>query len=660
MKPYRMLPHRVSPSQAGQKSFMSLARFLRRAMIVRALRDESEFRSGQPGRYILIVPPTLKPRTLTDAATRVLLECKPDLENLYDYDVDVVDAETPSRWFRELPVRLVDTPRYILMTDNLQIIPHKSRLGFDAVLQVQPPTPAHWRAALKACLGLTANNAEIDRISQLPMDLVALATGRRGSVTEIINDVEAAIAEDNLAEDQPTERPPSRQPRTMTLEELAGYGPAKTWGLDLAADLAAWKEGTLDWADVDRGVLLSGPPGTGKTTFAAALAATCDAQLIAASVARWQAAGHLGELLKAMRHDFAEARKQAPSILFIDEFDSIGDRARFGDQHASYSIQVVNGLLECIDGLDDREGVIIVGACNMSDGIDPALLRSGRLDRQIAIPLPDEDARQAILRVHQPDQLDAEILERVAAATDGWTGADIEALCRRARRHARKARRTVALDDFLSELPEEVAVPDELVEVMAIHEAGHAVVASVLGRGVEAVHISRTVRRDQSRLGGHVTLKSQPLKRRSRDNYLDEIAILMAGIAAETLYFGDHADGAGALHGSDLQMATDLATLMEASLGFGPSLVYHDAQDPAALDRLRCSDPTLKKRVDTILQSSLDKATDLVAANREAIEAIASHLIRFGSMNEPEVKRRVSGQQNDVGQASETQTATAA
>ncbi|WP_342635469.1 AAA family ATPase [Georhizobium profundi] len=659
MKAYATFPRHITDQSQRQehKSFMSLARFLRRAIIVRALRNEREFRSGQPGRFILLVPPSFEPKTMVSAARRALSKCKPDLQDLFEYDVDPVDAETSPLWLEDLPVRLMEMPRYLLLTHSLDFIPHRCRLGFDAVLQMQPPTPAHWRAALKVCLGLAATNGEIDRIARLPIDLVALATGRRRSVSEIINEVEAAIAEDDAKESR-SKQPDasSRQPRLMTLQELAGYGAAKSWGLDLASDLAAWKAGALAWADVDRGVLLCGPPGTGKTTFAAALARSCDAHLVAASVARWQATGHLGDLLKAMRKDFAEARKHAPSILFIDEFDSIGDRARFSDHHASYSIQVVNGLLECIDGLDDREGVVIVGACNDSDGIDPALLRPGRLDRQIDIPLPDEEARRAILRVHQTDALADDVVEKIASVTDGWSGADLEALCRRARRRARKERRAVTLDDFMAELPQEIAVPDDLVDVMAIHEAGHAVVASALGRGVEMIEINRTIRRDHAGLGGHVTIQQQPLKRRSRASYLEEVTILMAGIAAETVFYGEHADGAGAVPGSDLQRATDLATIMETSMGFGSSLVYHDAQDAYSLDRLRRSDLKLKGRVDAILKSCLKTAKDIVSADRQAVEAIAKHLVRNGSMPGHQVKSLMERQRTSAKRCGAAQT----
>jgi cell division protease FtsH len=312
-------------------------------------------------------------------------------------------------------------------------------------------------------------------------------------------------------------------------------------------------------------------------------------------------------------------------------------------------------LLECIDGLDDREGVVIVGACNNSEGIDPALLRPGRLDRQIDIPLPDETARRAILRVHQPDALDEDVAEKVASVTEGWSGADIEALCRRARRRARKERRAVVLDDFMAELPEEIAVPDDLVEVMAIHEAGHAVVASALGRGVEMIEINRTIRRNAG-LGGHVTLLQQSLKRRSRASYLEEVTILMAGMAAETVFYGEHADGAGAVPGSDLQRATDLVTIMETSMGFGTSLVYHDAQDPFALDRLRRADLKLKGRVDSILKSCLKNARDVISADRQAVEAIAKHLVRNGSMPGHQVKSLMERQRTSAKRRGAAQT----
>ncbi|MCK3776664.1 ATP-binding protein [Ensifer sesbaniae] len=145
---------------------------------------------------------------------------------------------------------------------------------------------------------------------------------------------------------------------------MYGYGGAKEWGLELAQDLIDWQRGRIDWSEVDTGIVLSGPPGVGKTQFAAALARQCSVPIIAASLARWQARGHLGDLLKAMRSDFDKAKESAPCILFCDELDSFGDRNSFSADNKDYSTQVVNGFLEHLDGLDGREGVVVIGATN--------------------------------------------------------------------------------------------------------------------------------------------------------------------------------------------------------------------------------------------------------------------------------------------------------
>ncbi|WP_292492059.1 ATP-binding protein [Mesorhizobium sp.] len=182
------------------------------------------------------------------------------------------------------------------------------------------------------------------------------------------------------------------------------------------------------WQDVDRGILLSGPPGTGKTTFAGALARTCDVHLVLGSLGRWQAKGHLGDLLKAMRAAFDEARKNAPSIIFIDEIDAVGDREKYSDHNAQYCTEVVAALLECIDGADGREGVTVVGACNHPHKLDAALVRAGRLDRHVHIPLPDQQGREGILRWHLQGLLPDADLSGIAAKTAGWNGASLEQL----------------------------------------------------------------------------------------------------------------------------------------------------------------------------------------------------------------------------------------
>ncbi|MBI1622634.1 AAA family ATPase [Aquamicrobium zhengzhouense] len=204
-----------------------------------------------------------------------------------------------------------------------------------------------------------------------------------------------------------------------TIETLSGYGEARDWALALKDDLVLWREGTLGWDDLSSKLLLSGPPGTGKTTFARALCNTLQVPLIATSVATWLELGYLGDVIKRMRRAFAEAAANAPAILFIDEIDGISKRSSNGRSHEDYWNSVVNRLLELLDGTLNSTGVIVVGAANNPSAIDPALLRSGRLEKHIVIPRPDIDALVGIFRHHLRDDLDHVIATRRDASPQG-------------------------------------------------------------------------------------------------------------------------------------------------------------------------------------------------------------------------------------------------
>ena len=208
-----------------------------------------------------------------------------------------------------------------------------------------------------------------------------------------------------------------------TIETLHGYGDAKTWALNLSQDLALWTSGTLPWSQMSTKLLLSGPPGTGKTIFARALCNTLQVPLVATSVSTWLEPSHLGDVIKRMRLTFEEARCHAPCILFVDEIDGIGRRGEKSD-HDDYWNSVVNKLLELIDGTLKSEGLIIVGATNRPGGIDPAIRRSGRLETHIEIPLPDVDALVGILAHHLGPDLDDLIATRPAPHLSAVIGDD--------------------------------------------------------------------------------------------------------------------------------------------------------------------------------------------------------------------------------------------
>ncbi|WP_111782199.1 AAA family ATPase [Agrobacterium radiobacter] len=200
----------------------------------------------------------------------------------------------------------------------------------------------------------------------------------------------------------------------VTVETLSGYGKAKDWALDLKADLDDYRASILAWSEMSTKLLLSGPPGTGKTTFARALCNSLQVPLVVTSVSTWLQGGHLNDVIDKMNKTFVEARAMAPSILFIDEIDGIGKRQPAEREYADYWNAVVNKALELLDGAVKSEGLIIVGATNRPDDIDEAIKRSGRLETHIEIPKPDVPTLAEILAHHLGDDVTSLIREPVA------------------------------------------------------------------------------------------------------------------------------------------------------------------------------------------------------------------------------------------------------
>ncbi|WP_316228443.1 AAA family ATPase [Bradyrhizobium sp. SZCCHNR1039] len=414
--------------------------------------------------------------------------------------------------------------------------------------------------------------------------------------------------------------------RGPSLEELSGYGAAREWGINLVADLQEYRAGRLDWEAVEKGLLLVGPPGVGKTQFARAVAKSANIPLVATSVADWNASAYLSGTLAAIKSCFAQARQLAPCVLFIDELDGISDRTTL-NEYREYWTQIVNLLLEQLAGVEDRPGVVVIGATNHAEHIDAAVRRAGRLDRTIEIALPDVDTLAKIFRYHLGEgALMGVNLMPAALAAVGRTGADVEAWIRRAKSRARREKRGMTLDDVMSEIRSgRPSLPDKLRRICAIHEAGHLAVGVALDvfepRALTILDAGATTWVELSRENNQ-----------SEHGIENFITSLLSGRAAEIALLGasNATAGAGIGETSDFARATRAAMDLEFRFGFGSLGVLHF---PDRATEMLLQHPEIIKLVKRRLDRCLTRAHELVASNKETVEAIADRLEEIGYLD---------------------------
>ncbi len=424
------------------------------------------------------------------------------------------------------------------------------------------------------------------------------------------------------------------------LDELHGLGEARQVAKDLIADIAAAVRGELPWSQVDRGMLLAGAPGTGKTTLARAIARDCGIRFVQASASTWHGARDLALTIQAVRASFAEARRYAPAILFIDEIDSLGNRERLGGEHNDqYWTQIINAVLEQMQGVDEEAPVFVIAATNYEERVDPALKRAGRLDHVIRIPHPTSDALAKIYDQYlEPHKTSGNIDTRVIGRMSfGLTGADVESLVRGAARRARKARRALSQADLLAELTRQPRDPGssprlsrQEIDRIAVHEAGHAL-ARCLGpsRGRDIAFVSIVPRSDGT-LG---FVASAPRQRTlwSRQEYLRHIEVLLAGRAAEEITFG--ADGITGGARNDLAVASNIAMTMVSEDGLGP--------DGSLLALPRPSGEQMTQ-ADAILRAAYRSVLAKLTARLPRLQALADALRERQELSGPELLRAVA------------------
>lgn len=412
----------------------------------------------------------------------------------------------------------------------------------------------------------------------------------------------------------------------MGLKDLHGLGEARQFAEDLIADIHAAIKGEIPWDQVDRGALLAGPPGTGKTTLAKAIAKDCNVKFIHASAAGWQAAGYLSEHVSAIRKTFADAQNYAPSILFIDEIDSLGNREQFVGHNAQYQTEVVNAVLEQIQGVDADAPVFVLGATNHEGRVDPALKRSGRMDRVIQIPRPNSEALGQIfghylgkLESGQADPaIDPAALGRLSV---GMTGADVERIVRGAARRARRVGGAISQMDIIAEITNKPRnagsslriTPDEL-ERTAYHEAGHAVAMCLSASQGADIGFVTIVPRDDGTLG-FVKPNDDERVSYTRKDYEETIEVYLAGRVAEAIRYGEENVSSGAT--SDLKAATHLAISMVTKLGFGRSRKLLWTETPGEEDL---------KQAEQLISQMYDRIRDKLLGSKAALTNLAEEL----------------------------------
>ncbi|MBY5441781.1 AAA family ATPase [Rhizobium leguminosarum] len=536
-------------------------------------------------------------------------------ENDYVSVVDMTTSNTVSAG------SLSQIARAILLYSDDTEIQDDLGLVIDERLILKRPSPEHFEAAAKT-LRLPIRKAEAEFLAG--QSLVDIGTvSRTGRPVHRI--VRQLMSKTGLVKGADEPLPPPETIRGRRLEDLSGYGAAKDWGLRLVSEIDAWKRGDLGWMDIDKGALINGPPGCGKTGFATALANSCGVTLINASYALWQAEGHLGDMLKAMKKTFAQAFAARPCILFIDEVDSFGDRDA-SSAHTDYKRQVINALLECLDPADGREGVVVVGATNSAESVDRALLRPGRLERVIDIPPLDDTSRAAVLRYHLGGA-DLGDLSDFIRASEGWSGARIEIVAREARRAARIAGRPVGSQDITAALPPQIEFTEEQRRRLAVHETGHAIVGHVL-RPDQLIKVR--INRGTSSGSGLASLGRtefrDPGAIATAGDIANTIAILMGGVAAEREIFGEHSTGAGGDKQADLSRATDIATMMERNFGFGDNWLTDTGSGERPLENLRLRDADLKQAVARRLDREFGRASEILRAQKSALQHLSAML----------------------------------
>jgi cell division protease FtsH len=428
----------------------------------------------------------------------------------------------------------------------------------------------------------------------------------------------------------------------VTFADVAGMEDAKLELREVVEYLKDPKKFAKIGGKVPKGVLLVGPPGTGKTLLARAVAGEAGVPFFSISASQFIEM-FVGVGASRVRDLFAGARKDTPSIIFIDELDAVGRSrgAGFGGGHDERE-QTLNQLLSEMDGFDPHEEVIVMAATNRPDVLDPALLRPGRFDRQVVIERPDWRDRESILKVHtRKTPLSADVdLAVIAKGTPGMTGADLENLVNEAAILAARENAAAISMEYLEKAKDKILMggerkmylTDQEKRITAYHESGHVLVAKLIP-GSDPVHKVTIIPRGMA-LGVTQQLPEDDRYHYPKSYLMNRLSVLLGGRMAERIVFNDISTGAQ----NDLKVVTELAEKMVCQWGMSDKIgavTFSRGEEHPFLGMKLAQEKTfseemawrLDQEISEIIKHAEDKAEELLSANRDKLDALASALL---------------------------------
>ena len=442
-----------------------------------------------------------------------------------------------------------------------------------------------------------------------------------------------------------------------TFDDVMGIHEAKEELEEVVEFLKYSSRFTKLGARIPKGVLLVGPPGTGKTLLARAVAGEAGVPFFSISGSDFVEM-FVGVGASRVRDLFEQARKSAPCIIFIDEIDAVGRHrgSGMGGGHDERE-QTLNQLLVEFDGMDSKEGIIIIAATNRYDVLDPALLRPGRFDRSVTVDLPDFRGRVEILMVHaRKVKMDKSVdLKQVAARTAGKAGADLESIINEAAIYAgRKNRQAIIQEDMIYALEKvqfgkerrSLVLTKEDLEITAWHEAGHTVIALILQTD-DDVTVVTIIPRGQSLGATHFQEKRNRVSYR-RSELIKKLACLMGGRVAEEIHNKDPTNGAA----MDIRMATSYAKAMVVEWGMSKDIgmvSYSDDSQKnimAGFSEKAHSDETALKidqEIKKLLDEAYEKAHEILDEHYDKMKKIAEMLLMFETLDRKDLSHIMDG-----------------